>query len=248
MHLSLTKTDHRPYPLPKGSWRWRQSWNDLLFVHYPCPVEKLRNLVPKSLTIQEFEGICWIGIIPLKMERVMMRPLPDIPYISNFLELNVRVYVEYEGKPGVYFLSLDASNPLAVWGGKNLFHLPYKHADIEFKKENNTNIFHSKRKEGEDQSEFSLSYYPTSDIFEAKPNTLEYFFTERYCLYTLTPHGVYRGNIHHLPWPHQEAKAKIFSNSILNNFQIPIPSSEPHILYSKGVDAILWNLEKVGSG
>lgn len=245
MHPSLTKTKHRPWPLPSGAWRWRQSWNDLLFVHYQCPKEKLHDLVPKSLTIQEFEGICWIGIIPLKMQKVMMRPLPDLPGISNFLELNVRIYVEYKGKPGVYFLSLDATNPLAVWFGKNLFHLPYRHADMEFKKENNNNFFHSRRKEGKDQSEFSLSYSSNSEIFEAKLGSLEYFLTERYCFYTQTSGGLFRGNNHHYPWTLQKARSQILSNSILRNFDIQIPNTEPHLLYSKGVDVVLWNLEKV---
>lgn len=242
MHPSLNKIDHRPWPLPGKTWRWQQSWNDVLFVHFPCPKEKLRPLVPKSLNIEEFNGKCWIGIIPLKMNAVTMRPFPAIPGISYFKELNVRVYVEFKGRSGVYFLSLDATSSLAVWIGKNLFQLPYKHANIEFKKENGENFFHSKRKEGKDQSEFSLSYSPNSEIFEAKPETLEYFFTERYCLYTQTQSGLYRGDVHHGPWPLQQAKCQIFSNTILKDFDIKI---QPLVLYSEGVDVILWNLEKV---
>ncbi len=171
-----------------------------------------------------------------------MHPFPPIPGISNFKELNVRVYVEYQGKPGVYFLSLDANSRLAVWIGKNFFHLPYKNAKIEIKKENDQTFFYSKRMEGEDHSEFSLSYSPTPEIFEAKPGELEYFFTERYCLYTQTPKGLFRGNIHHVPWPLQKTRAQIFSNTIF-----PAHLAEPHILFSKGVDVFLWDLEKIHS-
>ncbi len=39
--------------------------------------------------------------------------------------MNVRTYVEYKGKPGVWFLSLDATNALAVWAARRFFHLPY---------------------------------------------------------------------------------------------------------------------------
>jgi uncharacterized protein YqjF (DUF2071 family) len=242
MEPSLTKTDHRPWPLPLDSWRWKQSLIDVLFVHYPCPIEKLLPLIPRRLNLQEFEGNCWIGIIPFKLEGVTMRPFPPIPGISNFKELNVRVYVEYQGKPGIYFLSIDATSRLAVWIGKHLFHLPYKNAEIEIKKENGQIFFHSKRMEEGDQSEFSLSYSPTPEIFESKPGTLEYFFTERYCLYTQTPKGLFRGNIHHIPWPLQKAKAKIFSNTLF-----PEQLAEPHILYSKRIDVLLWNLEKIHS-
>ncbi|MFI5391701.1 MAG: YqjF family protein [Bacteriovoracales bacterium] len=240
MEPALTKTDHRPWPLPPENWGWKQSWNDVLFVHYPCPKEKLSPLIPKPLDLQEFEGKSWLGIVPLRMDRVTMRPFPPIFGISNFSELNVRVYVEFQGKPGIYFLSLDTTSSLAVWIGKHLFHLPYKNAEIEIKKENEQIFFHSKRMEGEDHREFSVSYTPTPEIFESKPGTLEYFFTERYCLYTRTAKSLFRGNVHHVPWPLQKAQAQIFSNTIF-----PVQFGEPHILYSKGVDVLLWNLERI---
>ena len=58
----------------------------------------------------------------------MRRPFPDLPWISAFPELNVRLYVERDGRPGVWFLSLDAANALAVWAGRRFFHLPYHRA------------------------------------------------------------------------------------------------------------------------
>src|SRR5690554_1769026 len=115
MHPALTQTDHRPWPLPAHRWTWRQTWCDLLFAHWPIDAKKLRPLVPEALTIQEYDGTSWIGVVPFRMEGVMLRPLPDLPWLSAFPELNVRLYVEYGGKPGVWFLSLDATNPLAVW-------------------------------------------------------------------------------------------------------------------------------------
>ena len=60
----------------------------------------------------------------------MRRYLPDLPWISAFPELNVRTYVERNGRPGVWFLSLDATNALAVWAARRFFHLPYHRADM----------------------------------------------------------------------------------------------------------------------
>src|SRR5688572_16899802 len=127
MHSSLSRLEHRPWPLPAGPWTWRQSWRDLLFAHWPVPAAMLQSLIPKGLVIQEFEGNSWIGLVPFRMTGVMRRPWPDFPWVSAFPELNVRVYVEHErdGKPGVWFLSLDAPNPLAVWTARRFFHLPY---------------------------------------------------------------------------------------------------------------------------
>jgi len=86
----------------------------LLFLHWPVPVAELRALVPPELDVDEIEGTSWVGLVPFRMTGVMRRPFPDLPWISAFPELNVRLYVTHQGKPGVWFLSLDAANPVAV--------------------------------------------------------------------------------------------------------------------------------------
>lgn len=130
MHAALTQTDHRPWPIPSRVWTWRQSWKDLLFAHWPVSIDVLRPLVPKGLKIQQFDGTSWVAVVPFRMTGVMRRPFPDLPGVSAFPELNVRLYVERDDKPGVWFLSLDAGNALAVWGAKRWFHLPYYFADM----------------------------------------------------------------------------------------------------------------------
>ena len=129
-HPSLSHTAHRPWPISGDPWTWRQSWCDLLFAHWPVPAAALRDLVPDRLEIQEFDGTSWVGVVPFRMEGVMRRPLPDLPYFSAFPELNLRLYVEADGKPGVWFLSLDARNLAAVFGARVLYNLPYHHAGI----------------------------------------------------------------------------------------------------------------------
>src|SRR5262245_24168620 len=134
MHPSLSRLDHRPWPLPGRPWTWRQTWRDLLFAHWPISVSALRRFVPRSLEIQEFDGTSWIGLVPFRMTGVMRRWLPDMPWISAFPELNVRVYVERDGKPGVWFLSLDATNALAVWAARRFFYLPYYRAQMSLQR------------------------------------------------------------------------------------------------------------------
>ena len=130
-HPAFQQVDHRPWPLPAGRWAWRQSWRDLLFAHWPAPVAAVRRLVPPGLAIDTFDGATWVGVVPFRMAGVMRRPLPDLPWVSAFPELNVRVYVTAGGKPGVWFLSLDATNFLAVVAARALFHLPYYRAEID---------------------------------------------------------------------------------------------------------------------
>ena len=46
----------------------------------------------------------------------------------SFLETNVRTYVSYGGRPGVYFLSLDAAHWIAVQTARRFWGLPYHYA------------------------------------------------------------------------------------------------------------------------
>ena len=124
MHPSLRETAHRPWALPSARWSWRQRWCDLLFAHWPVPASVLRPLVPAALEVQEFEGTSWVGVVPFRMEGVTPRFLPAMPWVSAFPELNLRLYVSDGERPGVWFLSLDARNSLAVWAARTFFHLP----------------------------------------------------------------------------------------------------------------------------
>jgi hypothetical protein len=130
MHRLLRETAHRPWPLPRREWIWRQSWLDLAFIHYRVDSGQLRPRLPKGLSLQEFDGSAWIALVPFRMEGVMRRPFPDFPPLSSFRELNVRTYVEAGGMPGVWFLSLDADSWPAVLGGRGLYGVPYFHARI----------------------------------------------------------------------------------------------------------------------
>lgn len=258
MHPALQRVDHRPWPVPATGWTWRQQWKDLLFAHYPVPVSQLRPLVPPELTIQEFGGTSWVGVVPFRMTGVMRRPLPDIPGVSAFPELNVRLYVEYEGKPGVWFLSLDAANLLAVVAARALFHLPYYHAKMDF--HSNYRFpsgpdgfgFASSRTGSGPKAPFEAHYRPTSEVFEAQPGTLEAFLVERYCLYAKsTKRGyfggkLFRGEIHHAPWPLQKAEGSVSPNPLLETHGLSVGDQAPLLHFSSGVDVVVWSIERVG--
>src|SRR5882672_7861763 len=125
MHPALDSVSHRPWPLPGGSWVMAQTWHDLLFAHRPVESKVLRPIVPAQLPLDTFDGRCWVGVVPFHMSRIHARRLPPLPGLSRFPELNVRTYVTLDGKPGVYFFSLDAANASAVWGARTFYHLPY---------------------------------------------------------------------------------------------------------------------------
>src|SRR5262245_19320311 len=120
MHPALHVVEHRPWPLPQGEWKWRQSWLDLAFIHYRAEAMSIRAVLPAGIRLQEFDGTAWVGVVPFRMAGVMRRPLPDVPGFSSLHELNLRTYVEVGGKPGVWFFSLDADSSPLVFGGRRI--------------------------------------------------------------------------------------------------------------------------------
>ncbi len=249
-HPALAHTAHRPWPLPTAAWTWRQSWRDLLFAHWPVPVELIRPLVPRALSIDTFDGATYLGIVPFRMAGVMRRPLPNLPYVSAFPELNVRVYVERDGRPGVWFLSLDATNRLAVAAARAVFHLPYYRAQIDITPDGDGYSYHCRRIDrtrGKPiPAAFVGSYRPISDVYLAEPGTLEHWLTERYCLYAQAPDGTLsRTEVHHQPWPLQRAAAEISSNTISAVGGAPVSGPPGLLHFARRIDVVVWDPVRV---
>lgn len=200
--------------------------------------------MPPGLEVQEFDGTSWVGVVPFRMEGVMRRPLPDMPWISAFPELNVRLYVERDGKPGVWFLSLDATNALAVWAARRFFFLPYYRAAMALRPEGEGIRYTSKRP----GAEFVGSYRPTSEVYRSKPGTLEHFLTERYCLYALSPAGaLLRNEVHHAPWPLQRAELEIETNSMLAFHGISASGPPTHLHFARRLEVVVYAGESVAA-
>lgn len=239
MHPSLAHQAHRPWPIPSRPWVGRQTWCDLLFAHWPIAVASVRHLVPASLEVDTFDRQTWIGIVPFRMEGVMLRGVPDLPWISAFPELNVRLYVTRNGKPGVWFLSLDASNPLAVWAARRFFRLPYQHATMTAEVSQAGVDYRSERRAT--PVGFEGSYRGSSVPYESKPGSLEHWLTERYCFYAQDVRGrILRGEVHHRPWPLQHAEAAIRKNEMLKPHGILLPDTKPLLHFANRLDMLAW--------
>lgn len=244
----LSHTSHRPFPLPSHRpWMMAQSWGDLLFAHWPVKPDVLRPLIPPTLPIDTFDGKAWVGVVPFVMDYVRGRGLPPIPLTRSSLELNVRTYVIQDGKPGVWFFSLDANNPLLVIGARLGFKLPYFNASMRLNKEGETVKYMSRRRHrGAAPAEFKAYYEPSSPVFLAQPGSLEHWLTERYILYTADRRGtVYGGEIHHMQWPLQEAEADISRNTMAEAAGIELPRTRPLLHYARRMDMVAWYLKVV---
>ena len=245
---TLDETGHRPWPLPPAHrWLMGQTWDDLLFAHWAVPVKAVRAHVPDVLPVDTWDGEAWVGVTPFRLTGLRLRAMPPLPVLSSFLELNARTYVTLEGKPGIWFFSLDASSRLAVEAARRAYRLQYFHARMRAKQEGAAIRYRSERlSSGERPARFAAVYEPAGRPAQARPETLEYFLTERYCLYTVDGGRVFRADIHHRPWPLQPATAEIHENTM------PPPgiatSGEPLLHYAARQDVLIWPLAPLALG
>src|SRR5690348_7001522 len=108
-----------------------QRWSNLLFAHWVVDADALRRLVPRALPLDTFENQAWVSIASFYLSGLRPRWLPALPWLSEFPELNLRTYTALDGKPGVYFFSLDAGSALAVAGARAAYLLPYFRASMK---------------------------------------------------------------------------------------------------------------------
>jgi uncharacterized protein YqjF (DUF2071 family) len=198
------------------------------------------------LEIDHFDGTSWVGVVPFRMEGVSRRPLPDMPGLSAFPELNVRLYVTRDRRPGVWFLSLDATSAIAVWAARTFFHLPYHHAAIDIRPSGTGFRYRAERFGTDDTIRLDAEYAPVGPPSPAVPGSLEAFLTERYCLYTLDSVGsLLRCEVHHEPWPLQPAEGRVEADGLLAPHGLRVPDLPPLLHFARGVDVVVWSPRRV---
>jgi len=221
-----------------------QQWHDLLFAHWALSPEQVRRLVPSELELDLFEGKAYVAVAPFRMSGIRARWLPPVPGLNRLPELNVRTYVRCQDIPGVYFFSLDAGSLGAVWGARAGYGLPYFHAKMSAQARGEQIEYASRRLQDPRPAEFRGRYWPISKSRQREKSSLEYFLTERYCLYVVRSGKVFRAVIHHLPWPLQDADAEIDLNTMARAAGIEVPESKPLLHFSRFLKVLIWRPEK----
>lgn len=224
-----------------------QNWHDLLFAHWPVPTERMRELVPLELELDTFEDRAWIGVVPFCMSHVRLRGTPALPGLSAFPELNVRTYVKTAGKPGVWFFSLDAANRIAVEVARAWFHLPYFSACMKLAANGDEIRYSSRRVDRRGCGEsLEMRFAAQEESVDVPRGSLEYFLTERYCLYARRRDGaVLRSEIHHAPWHLQRARAEFAENTMTKALGVDL-SGKPLLHFAKLQEVVVWAPQVVG--
>lgn len=219
-----------------------QRWEKLAFLHWRWDSDDIQRTLPPGLYVDTFQGEAWLAIVPFLMRGIRPRFCPAVPGISNFLELNVRTYVHDEqGRPGVWFYSLDCNQPLAVWTARAFFHLPYQHARMHAAMRDNEIDYTCQRRGEPNTSRFRYHLQPQAHV--AEPGSLEFFLAERYLLFSKGSRDIRCGQVHHTPYPLADVKLETWDVKPLLQAGFTDPSRPPdHIIGSPGVDVIVYPL------
>ena len=236
--MFLQEVSHRPWPLPDGAWQYYQQWNDVILFHWQVPFEILRKYVPKALTLDSFDGHCYVSLVAFTMQKIRPRGLPPVKFISDFNEVNVRTYVINAGRQGVYFLNIEAQKSLSAFLARNLSGLPFEKALITRTAHRYDSVNHQKN------FQLSVQYNIAGEITEKQP--LDLWLTERYCLFVRAGESIFRYDIHHKEWDLNSLQVKDLTINYKFGEDLILSGDTLSLShYSPGVEVVSWRKEKV---
>lgn len=239
------KTDHLPFSMPSRSHVMVQQWRYLSLMHWLVDPAWLEPYIPDGLEIDTYEENAYISVIPFMMVGVRPRLALSVPGVSTFPEFNIRTYVKYGEKAGVFFLTLEAESRITCLYAPYAYGLPYRYAKGKLDIDGSTYSWKSKRERGGE--ELIGSCIGIGDTMQAKSGSLEEFLFERYCLYTLHNKKLSIGYTHHNPWVFRKAKAEVTSNTLTESYDLGISDVlQPDLVHiTDGVSVHAWSIEEV---
>lgn len=234
-----------PARRPPGPIAGYQNWRSLLFTHWSVHVDALRKLVPSGLDVDLFDGKAYIGVVPFEMEGVRPWWWPKA-CAMRFLETNLRTYVVCDGRPGIYFFSLEANSRLAVFGARKGWGLPYYYAQATITRTDLTVDYATQRPHL--GPKHKVQYQIGRELEPSEPGTLQHFFLERYLLFVERFGRIYSGQVHHVPYPAFEATVLDVQDELIAAAGLPAVGKLPEFAhFSPGVDVEVFPLTEMDS-
>jgi hypothetical protein len=226
-------------PPLRGRQIMHQYWRDVAFLHWRVEPALVAPLLPAGIRPDEFDGSCWVGLIPFRMVGAGVASGPAVPWLGTFPETNVRLYaVDRHDRRGVVFRSLDATRLAVVLGARAVFGLPYCWSrmavrrlgpDIEY-----TTV---RRWPGGRHLRSRVVVRPAPDVVRGDP--LADFLTARWGLHNRWAGRPLFVPTAHPPWSLQRATVRHLDDELVAAAGLPgVSDREPDsVLWSAGVRA-----------
>jgi uncharacterized protein len=222
-----------------------QRWAELAYFHWPYEPGVVQRLLPPRVRVDTFDGMAWVGLIPFVMRDVRLGPMPPVPYLGTFVEINVRTYViDPLGRRSVWFFSLDVPRSMIVAVARSVFALPYCWSRTEYHAGVNDRRYAMDRLWPRGTGASAEIQYTVGDPIE-QADDLDHFLTARWALLTTRRKRLLYGRVHHERWPLHHMNEHDVRQSVIEAAGLPSPTDAPRTACCPGVDVQVGWLERV---
>lgn len=225
----------------------RQTWAELASFHWPYDPAVVQQWLPDGVQVDTFDGRAWVGLIPFEMQRVRIGPSPAVPYLGDFIEINVRTYViDGQGRRAVWFGSLDVPRSVIVGVARTAFALPYCWSACSHEVDGGRHRYTARRRwpRAAAGAGTDIAFTVGDEIPADEVTELEHFVSARWALLTTRMGRVLYGPVDHPSWPLHRVTDVEIDDSLIEAAGLPAPAGEPLGLYSPGVPVRIGWLER----
>jgi len=216
---------------------FRQDWTRLAYLHWPYDPAVVRPLLPPGVEPDVMEGSTWVGLIPFAMRDVAILGTPPLPYLSRFLETNVRLYsVGPDGSRGVVFRSLEADRLLPVLAARASYRLPYMWSRMRLEQRGDELTYTARRRWPGPPVATRIRVRVGAPV-EATP--LDHFLTARWGLHSTWGGATLFAPVAHERWPLHAAELLDLDDGLVRAAGLPPPEGPPRVLWSPGVRVVI---------
>jgi uncharacterized protein YqjF (DUF2071 family) len=225
----------------------RQRWERLTFLHWPFDPGAIQRLLPGTLRAEVSDGAAWVGLVPFFM-RVSTAGGTRVPWASDFCETNVRTYVrDRDGRPGIWFLSLDTARLGAVGVARATYRLPYFWSSMRLAARDGETCYTCRRRwPGPRGTASRVRIRPGEPYRPAELSDLDHFLTARWILFSVRGARQRFARACHPPWPLHRARLLDLDDRLVPAAGLPPPRGEPLVHYSPGVEVRIGRPEANG--
>ncbi|KAB1979570.1 MULTISPECIES: YqjF family protein [Streptomyces] len=213
---------------------FRQSWHDLVFLHWPADPFEVAGLLPPGTVPDLHRGRTYVGLVFFRLRGLAFGGTPALPYFGSFDEVNVRLYSrDALGRRGVVFRSLECDRLVPVLAADASFRLPYRWSRIRSQWFENRLLYRTSRRGA---AGAGARVWLEIERTPVVPEPVEEFLTNRWGL-----HGRALGRSYYLPnthpaWSFRRCSLLDWDDSLIAAAGLSQPEGAPlSVLYAPGV-------------
>jgi uncharacterized protein YqjF (DUF2071 family) len=210
----------------------RHRWDTISFLHWRYDVDEVQRHLPAGIEVEPWDGHAWVGLVPFEMHLGG----PAGPRMLRFPETNVRTYVVGpDGRPGVWFFSLDAGSATAVTAARASWQLPYFWSRMSIERDADTVTYRAGRRGSRSPGAGHQLTVVKGDAL-TYAGEFEHYLTARFTLWNVVAGQIMRTPAEHPPWQLRPATLADCREDLVVAAGLPAPESAPLVHYSDGTD------------